>query len=70
MNSKVADAIALETHAIALVWADAAPQGATRFKQGRWGCVVALFAAVAAKGRVGPSTGRPTAAGVAVSVSD
>jgi hypothetical protein len=53
MNSKVADAIGLETHAVALVWADAAPQGATRFKQGRWGCVVALFAAVAAKGRVG-----------------
>jgi hypothetical protein len=53
MNSKVADAIGLETHAVALVWADAAPQGATRFKPGRWGCVVALFAAVAAKGRVG-----------------
>ena len=53
MNSKVAGAIGLETHAVALVWADAAPQEATRFKQGRWGCVVALFAAVAAKGRVG-----------------
>ena len=50
MNSKVAGAIGLETHAVALVWADAAPQEATRFKQGRWGCVVALFAA---KGRVG-----------------
>jgi hypothetical protein len=53
MNSKVADAIGLETHAVAVVWADAAPQEATQFKQGRWGCVVALFAAVAAKGRVG-----------------
>jgi len=53
MNSKVAEAIRLETHAVALVWADAAPQEATRFKAGRWGCVVTLFAAVAAKGRVG-----------------
>ena len=53
MNSKVADAIGLETHGVALVWADAVPQEATWFKPGRWGCVVALFAAVAAKGRVG-----------------
>jgi hypothetical protein len=53
MNSKLVDAIKLETHAVALAWADAAPQGAIQFKQGRWGCVVALFAAVATKGRLG-----------------
>lgn len=53
MDSKIADAIGLETHAVAVAWADAAPEGATRFKPGRWGCVVALFGAVAAKGRVG-----------------
>ncbi|MFY9912805.1 MAG: DUF169 domain-containing protein [Candidatus Sulfotelmatobacter sp.] len=53
MNSKVADAIGLETQAVALAWADAAPQGAIRFKLERWGCVVSVFATVAAKGRVG-----------------
>lgn len=53
MNSKVADAIGLETHAVALAWADAVPQGAIQFKPGRWGCVVSVFATVAAKGRVG-----------------
>jgi hypothetical protein len=53
MNSKLVDAIGLKTHAVALTWADAAPQGAIQFKPGRWGCVVSVFATVAAKGRVG-----------------
>lgn len=51
MESKLAAAVGLETNAVAVVWADSAPEGATRFKQGRWGCVVSMFAA-AAKGRV------------------
>lgn len=46
------DAIGLKTHPVALTWAETAPQGATQFKPGRWGCVVSPFAAVAAKGRV------------------
>jgi hypothetical protein len=53
MNSKLVGAIGLKTHAVALTWADAAPQGAIQFKPGRWGCVVSVFAVVAAKGRVG-----------------
>jgi len=53
MNSKLVQAIGLKTHAVALTWADAAPQGAIRFKAGRWGCVVSLIASVATKGRVG-----------------
>jgi hypothetical protein len=53
MQSKIATAIGLENHPVALVWADAAPPDAIRFKPGRWGCVVAVFAAAAAKGRVG-----------------
>jgi hypothetical protein len=52
MKSKLVDAIGLKTHPVALTWAETAPQGATQFKPGRWGCVVSLFAAVAAKGRV------------------
>ncbi len=53
MESKLAAAIGLETQAVAIVWADVAPRGATQFKPGRWGCVVSMFAAAAAKRRVG-----------------
>ena len=52
MDSKMASAIRLETKPVAVVWVDSAPEGATRFKAGRWGCVASMFAA-AAKGRVG-----------------
>ena len=53
MDSKITGAIGLKTNAVALIWADAAPDGAICFKPGRWGCVMAVFATVAAKGRVG-----------------
>jgi len=53
MESLIAKAIHLETKPVALVWADAAPEGATRFKPGRWGCVVNMFAVAAARGRAG-----------------
>jgi uncharacterized protein (DUF169 family) len=53
MKSKLLDAIGLQTHGVALTWADTAPEAAIRFKPGRWGCVVSLIATVATKGRVG-----------------
>ena len=53
MDCKIASAISLTNHPVALVWADAAPEGAVSFTPGRWGCVMSLFAATAAKGRVG-----------------
>ncbi len=59
MESKIANAIALTNHPVALVWAEAAPEGAVSFKPGRWGCVMSVFAAAAAKGRVG-AFGRQT----------
>ncbi|MDW7709758.1 MAG: DUF169 domain-containing protein [Deferrisomatales bacterium] len=49
-KSRVADALGLRHPPVALLWADEAPEGATRFKKGGWGCVMWLVAA-AAKGR-------------------
>ena len=53
MESITAKAIELETRPVALVWADEAPAGVSRFKPGRWGCVVSLFAVAATRGRAG-----------------
>jgi hypothetical protein len=53
MGSKLVEAIGLQTHAVGLYWAETVPEGAIQFKPGRWGCVVSVFATVAAKGRVG-----------------
>jgi uncharacterized protein (DUF169 family) len=53
MQSRIADSIGLQTQPVALVWADTAPEAALQFRPGRWGCVMSLFAAVAAKGKTG-----------------
>jgi uncharacterized protein (DUF169 family) len=52
MHSKIAEALGLKTHPVAITWADAAPEGVLQFKQGAWGCVVSLIAGVATKGKV------------------
>ncbi len=53
MRTNLIEALGLQNHPVALIWADAAPEGALQFKPGRWGCVMSLFATVARKGRVG-----------------
>jgi hypothetical protein len=51
MQSRIAASIGLSNNPVALVWADVVPVGTPQFKPGRWGCVMSMFAAVAAKGK-------------------
>lgn len=50
MQSKIATAINLRYPPVAIILTDQKPAGALQFKEGRWGCVAAMFTA-AAKGR-------------------
>lgn len=50
MLSKIAAAVNLRYPPVAILLTDEKPAGALQFKEGRWGCVVAMFAA-AARGR-------------------
>ncbi|MBD3222795.1 hypothetical protein GF314_16330, partial [bacterium] len=53
MNSRIAQAIKLQTEPVAVVWSDDQPDGAVEFKPGKFGCVVSLFATAATRGRLG-----------------
>lgn len=51
MKSKIAEAVNLSKYSpVAIVFTDEKPEGALQFKEGVWGCVVAMLKA-AAKGR-------------------
>jgi len=50
VESKISRAIRLEYPPVALIWSDKKPENATRFKEGKWGCIMWLVAS-AAKGK-------------------
>lgn len=47
MESIIAKELKLRYRPVALLFADEKPEGALEFKEGRWGCVVAMFTAAA-----------------------
>ncbi len=52
MPSRLSTALNLQYSPVAILWTDEKPEGAIQFTPGRWGCVMASFAAVAEKGKV------------------
>ncbi|MEG6510738.1 DUF169 domain-containing protein [Desulforamulus ruminis] len=50
MQSRIAEAVNLRYTPVAIVFTNEKPEGALQFKEGRWGCVIAMLGA-AAKGR-------------------
>ena len=50
MESRIAKAIHLRHHPVALIWSDEKPEGAMQFQEKKWGCIMWL-AAGAARGK-------------------
>lgn len=51
MRSAIADAVNLRYSPVAVLWTGEKPEGALQFKEGRWGCVVAMLRG-AARGKI------------------
>ena len=52
MESSIAQNLKPEFEPVSVVWSDTIPDGAIRFKKGRFGCVLHLFAAASKRGRI------------------
>ena len=59
MDSKIAGHICLKNNPVAVIWAEEMPQDAVCFKEGKWGCVVALIKA-ASQGKIAAATSATT----------
>jgi uncharacterized protein (DUF169 family) len=57
MKSVIASAIGARFSLVAIVFTDEAPEGAVQFAEGKWGCVMWLYAN-AARGRTGVASSR------------
>lgn len=51
MESRMAQALRLKNHPVAVYRSDTMPEGAMQFREGVWGCVIAMLNTVAKKGR-------------------
>jgi hypothetical protein len=51
MESQIAKAIKAEYPPVGIIFSDALPEGAVQFAEGKWGCVIWLLLAAAAKGK-------------------
>lgn len=47
MKSKLAEKLGLKHNPVAILWSDDKPEDAKHFAEGRWGCVMSLFAQAA-----------------------
>jgi hypothetical protein len=56
MESAIVRNLQPEFEPVAVVWSDTLPDGAVQFKQGRFGCILWLFAEVARNGRIAASS--------------
>jgi hypothetical protein len=52
MKSVIVEHLEPEFEPVALVWSDDIPEGALEFKEGRFGCILYLFAEASRRGRV------------------
>lgn len=50
MNSKIASLIQLHTHPVAVYRTNRCPENALQFKEGKWGCIIAMLDASANQG--------------------